>query len=115
MKISTKGRYALRLMIYIAEKDEGSVTTLREVSVITNYHSPERRLLEQQAEDPAKQDSILAEQEKRKAAELKELEQRKAAEQRAVDKEIQEELEKQFIQAQGAQTVQDTEKADTVR
>ena len=90
-------------------------TTLREVSVITNYHSPERRLLEQQAEDPAKQDSILAEQEKRKAAELKELEQRKAAEQRAVDKEIQEELEKQFIQAQGAQTVQDTEKADTVR
>ncbi|MDO4890810.1 MAG: Rrf2 family transcriptional regulator [Coriobacteriaceae bacterium] len=32
MKISTKGRYALRLMIYIAEKDEGSVTTLREVS-----------------------------------------------------------------------------------
>lgn len=32
MKISTKGRYALRLMIHIAEKDEGSVTTLREVS-----------------------------------------------------------------------------------
>ena len=32
MKVSTKGRYALRLMISIAEKGEGSVTTLREVS-----------------------------------------------------------------------------------
>lgn len=32
MKISTKGRYALRLMIHIAEKEAGSVTTLREVA-----------------------------------------------------------------------------------
>lgn len=32
MKISTKGRYALRLMIYLAEQGEGSITTLREVS-----------------------------------------------------------------------------------
>ena len=32
MKISTKGRYALRMMIHIAEKDEGSITTLREIS-----------------------------------------------------------------------------------
>ena len=32
MKISTKGRYALRLMICVAEGEEGSVTTLREVS-----------------------------------------------------------------------------------
>ena len=32
MKISTKGRYALRLMISIAEKGDDSVTTLREVS-----------------------------------------------------------------------------------
>jgi Rrf2 family protein len=32
MKISTKGRYALRMMIHIAEKEEGSITTLREVS-----------------------------------------------------------------------------------
>ncbi len=32
MKISTKGRYALRLMICVAEKEPGAVTTLREVS-----------------------------------------------------------------------------------
>ena len=32
MKVSTKGRYALRLMIHIAEKPADSVTTLREVS-----------------------------------------------------------------------------------
>ena len=32
MKISTKGRYALRLMISIAEKGENALTTLREVS-----------------------------------------------------------------------------------
>ena len=32
MKISTKGRYALRLMICVAEKGPGAVTTLREVS-----------------------------------------------------------------------------------
>lgn len=32
MKISTKGRYALRMMIAIAEKEDGELTTLREVS-----------------------------------------------------------------------------------
>lgn len=32
MKISTKGRYALRMMIYIGEQGDGAVTTLREVS-----------------------------------------------------------------------------------
>lgn len=32
MKISTKGRYALRLMIVIASKDGDAYTTLREVS-----------------------------------------------------------------------------------
>ena len=30
--ISTRGRYALRMMIHIAEKGDGQVTTLREVS-----------------------------------------------------------------------------------
>ena len=46
---------------------------------------------------------------------LEALEKQKVEDQKAVDKEIQEELEKQFIQSQGVQTVQDTEKADTVR
>ena len=32
MKISTKGRYALRMMIHIGEQGEGAVTTLREVA-----------------------------------------------------------------------------------
>ena len=32
MKISTKGRYALRMMIAIAEKEDDSLTTLREVA-----------------------------------------------------------------------------------
>lgn len=32
MKISTKGRYALRLMIEIGRKEEGRLTTLREVA-----------------------------------------------------------------------------------
>ena len=32
MKISTKGRYALRMMIHIGEKGAGAVTTLREVA-----------------------------------------------------------------------------------
>lgn len=32
MKISTKGRYALRLMIEIGRKDAGQLTTLREVA-----------------------------------------------------------------------------------
>ena len=32
MKISTKGRYALRLMIEIGRKEEGKLTTLREVA-----------------------------------------------------------------------------------
>ena len=32
MRVSTKGRYALRMMIHIAEKPEDSITTLREVS-----------------------------------------------------------------------------------
>lgn len=33
--------------------------TLREVSVITNYQSSERRMLESLAEDPARQDSVI--------------------------------------------------------
>lgn len=32
MKISTKGRYALRTMIYIAEQGEGAMIALREIS-----------------------------------------------------------------------------------
>lgn len=32
MKISTKGRYALRLMIEIGRKEDGKLTTLREVA-----------------------------------------------------------------------------------
>ena len=45
--------------------------TLREVSVITNYHSAERRMLEEMAEDPTKQDSVLNSQEKQKELEEK--------------------------------------------
>ena len=39
-------------------------TTLREVSVITNYSAPERRMLEEMAADPTKQNSVLINQEK---------------------------------------------------
>jgi len=52
--------YLLRVKLF------ADFATLREVSIITNYHSPERRLLEQQASDPAKQDSILKVQEEQK-------------------------------------------------
>ena len=45
--------------------------TLREVSVIKNYHSSERRLLEEMAEDPTRQDSVLNAQEKQKKLEEK--------------------------------------------
>ena len=45
--------------------------TLREVSVIKNYQSSERRLLEEMAEDPTRQDSVLNAQEKQKKLEEK--------------------------------------------
>ena len=71
-------------------------TTLREVSVITNYFSPERRLLEEMAVDPTKQDSILISQEKKKEAEearLKTEEEKKKAEEeqkKTEDKKVEE-------------------------
>lgn len=58
---STDGMsYMLRVKLF------ANFTTLREVSVITNYQSPERYLLEELAGNPAKQDSILNAQEKQK-------------------------------------------------
>ena len=58
---STDGMsYMLRVKLF------ANFTTLREVSVITNYQSPERHLLEELAGNPAKQDSILKAQEKQK-------------------------------------------------
>jgi rod shape-determining protein MreC len=52
--------YFLRVKLF------ANFPTLREVSVITNYSAPERRALEEMAEDPARQDSVLNTQEKQK-------------------------------------------------
>ena len=86
--------------------------TLRNVSVITNYRSSERRLLEEQAEDITKQDSILIQQEKKK---IMEEEKRIAKEKEAAENEIKENLEKQFMESKAVQSVENTEKTDTVR
>ena len=51
--------YLLRIKLF------ANFATLRNVSVITNYHSSERRLLEELANDPAKQDSVMKVQEKK--------------------------------------------------
>ena len=55
--------YFLRVKLF------ANFPTLREVSVITNYASPERRILEDMAADPERQDSILVSQEKQKELE----------------------------------------------
>lgn len=54
--------YMLRVRLF------ANFATLREVSVITNYSSPERKLLEMMSENPEKQDSVLNSQEKRSNA-----------------------------------------------
>ena len=64
--------YFLRVKLF------ANFSTLREVSVITNYSSPERRMLEDLAENPVKQDSVLISQEKQKQAELEKAEKMKA-------------------------------------
>ena len=51
--------YLLRIRLF------ANFATLRNVSVITNYHSSERRLLEELANDPAKQDSVQKAQEQK--------------------------------------------------
>lgn len=66
--------YFLRVRLFV------NFSTLREVSVITNYYAPERRLLEQMAEDPTQKDSVLNKLEKEKKLEEQ---QRKADEERA--------------------------------
>jgi hypothetical protein len=100
--------------------------TLREVSVITDYYSPERHLLEEMAVDPAKQDSILKSQEQKKDAEEA---QRKADEEKkkkAEEEMIKADLEKKYAETMGAQTSEQkkttqtseqeaTVKTDTVR
>ena len=97
-------------------------STLREVSVIADYQSPERHLLEEQAADPAKQDSILISQE-RKAQEEERQKATKEKEKTELE-EIKAELERKRAESKSAPTdprpVQEaneakTEKADTVR
>ena len=91
--------------------------TLREVSVITDYFSPERRLLEDMAIDPAKQDSVLISQEKKKAEEEAKRKEEQEKRQKAEEDIIKAELEKKYAETMGAQTSdnQKTEKTDTVR
>ena len=48
--------YFLRVKLF------ANFSTLRHVSIITNYHAPERRLLEEMAEDPIRTDSMLNKQ-----------------------------------------------------
>ena len=108
---STDGMsYLLKVSLF------ANFSTLREVSVITDYHSPERRMLEEQAEDPTKQDSILIQQEKKKAFEE---EKRKAAEEKekAEQEIIKAELERKYSETMAAQTAgnEHPEKTDTVR
>ncbi|MBQ9666588.1 MAG: rod shape-determining protein MreC [Bacteroidaceae bacterium] len=110
--------YLLRVKLF------ANFATLREVSVITNYQSPERHFLEEQAENPAKQDSVLNAQEKQKTLEE---EKRKAEEQEKAAKEKEEkekeelekiktELERQHAEAVAAQSAnKNTENTDTVR
>ena len=50
--------YFLRVKLF------ANFPTLREVSVITNYSSSERRELEEMATDPIRQDSVLNKQDK---------------------------------------------------
>lgn len=69
--------YFLRVKLF------ANFSTLREVSVITNYSSPERRMLEDLAENPVKQDSVLISQEKQKQAELEKAEKMKAEKEKA--------------------------------
>lgn len=53
--------YFLRAKLFV------NFSTLRQVSVITNYCAPERRLLEEMAKDPARLDSVLNQQNPDKA------------------------------------------------
>lgn len=101
--------YLLRVKLYT------DFTTLRQVSVIANYRSPERYNLEILANDPAKQDSILSAQEQQR---LKEVQKQKEAREKAEEKIIKNKLEREHAQAVGNQpaAVYDkTNNTDTIR
>ena len=102
--------YFLRVKLF------ANFPTLREVSVITNYNSPERRILEDMAADPERQDSILISQEKQKELE----EQKKRMQAEKVEKEqlelekIKQQLEKEHTASATLSTTNET-RTDTVR
>jgi hypothetical protein len=93
--------------------------TLREVSVITNYSSPERRMLEKMTEDPAKQDSVLISQEKMKALEeqkKKEAEEKAEKEKLELER-VKQQLEREHSTSETSATITNENKVntDTVR
>jgi hypothetical protein len=94
-------------------------TTLREVSVITNYRSPERHLLEEVAESPDKRDSLLNAQEKQKNLEEEKLkaEQEKEEKEKAESERIKAELERQWAESSANQATENeiTDHADTIK
>ncbi len=87
--------YMLRVKLF------ANFTTLREVSVIANYGSPERHLLETLAEDPAKQDSVLTAQERQKTLEEEQqkAQREKEEKEKAEEERMKAELERQHAAA----------------
>jgi hypothetical protein len=71
------------------------------VSVIANYGSPERHLLETLAEDPAKQDSVLTAQERQKTLEEEQqkAQREKEEKEKAEEERMKAELERQHAAA----------------
>ena len=105
--------YFLRVKLF------ANFSTLREVSVITNYSSPERRILEEMAENPAKQDSVLISQEKMKALEeqkKKEAEEKAEKEKLELER-VKQQLEREHSTSETSATITNENKVntDTVR
>ena len=105
--------YFLRVKLF------ANFPTLREVSVITNYSSPERRMLEKMTEDPAKQDSVLTSQEKMKALEeqkKKEAEEKAEKEKLELER-VKQQLEREHSTSETSATITNENKVntDTVR
>ncbi|NLV52387.1 MAG: rod shape-determining protein MreC [Bacteroidales bacterium] len=110
---STDGMsYMLRVKLF------ANFPTLRDVSVITNYMTSERRSLEQMAEDPAKKNNLYRSKDREAVEEQKKIQAEQQAEKERIELErIKEMLERQHSVANPTQssTGQNTETKDTVR
>lgn len=101
--------YYLRVKLYTY------FPTLREVSVITNYHSPERRMLEGLTEDITKQDSVLTYQDKIKEQEelRKKSDEKKNEKERLELEKIKQQLEKEYSASMVSSTTFNADNAST--